>query len=405
MRRAVITGLGIVSSIGVNKEDVLASLKAGKSGITFSEQFAEMGLRSQVWGDIEIDLKEHIDRKAMRFMGDAAGYAYVAMQQAIADSGLEESDISNERTGIIAGSGGASSENQVLSADILREKGVKRVGPYMVPRCMASTVSACLATPFKIRGVNYSIASACATSAHCIGNALELIQLGKQDVVFAGGGEELHWSLSSQFDAMGALSSKYNDNPAVASRTYDAARDGFVSSGGGGMVVVEELEHALARGAKIYGEVVGYGATSDGYDMVAPSGEGAMRCMQLAMSTSRGKVQYINAHGTSTPVGDLAELGAIKKTFGADMPAVGSTKSLSGHSLGAAGVQEAIYSLLMLENDFLAASANIETLDPEAEGMPILRERVDNAGLTTVMSNSFGFGGTNATLAFKRLEG
>ena len=397
MRRAVITGLGIVSSIGVNKEDVLASLKAGKSGITFSEQFAEMGLRSQVWGDIEIDLKEHIDRKAMRFMGDAAGYAYVAMQQAIADSGLEESDISNERTGIIAGSGGASSENQVLSADILREKGVKRVGPYMVPRCMASTVSACLATPFKIRGVNYS-------SAHCIGNALELIQLGKQDVVFAGGGEELHWSLSSQFDAMGALSSKYNDNPAVASRTYDAARDGFVSSGGGGMVVVEELEHALARGAKIYGEVVGYGATSDGFDMVAPSGEGAIRCMKMAMQNIDAPIDYLNTHGTSTPVGDVKELAAIQEVFGQAGVPISATKSLTGHALGAAGVNEAIYSLLMMENNFIAPSINIDTLDDAAQGLDIVTQARE-ATLNTVMSNSFGFGGTNATLVMQRYNG
>ena len=382
MRRAVITGLGIVSSIGVNKEDVLASLKAGKSGITFSEQFAEMGLRSQVWGNIDIDL----------------------MQQAIADSGLEESDISNERTGIIAGSGGASSENQVLSADILREKGVKRVGPYMVPRCMASTVSACLATPFKIRGVNYSIASACATSAHCIGNALELIQLGKQDVVFAGGGEELHWSLSSQFDAMGALSSKYNDNPAVASRTYDAARDGFVSSGGGGMVVVEELEHALARGAKIYGEVVGYGATSDGFDMVAPSGEGAIRCMKMAMQNIDAPIDYLNTHGTSTPVGDVKELAAIQEVFGQAGVPISATKSLTGHALGAAGVNEAIYSLLMMENNFIAPSINIDTLDDAAQGLDIVTQARE-ATLNTIMSNSFGFGGTNATLVMQRYNG
>ena len=360
-----------------------------------------MGLRSQVWGNLDIDLKEHIDRKAMRFMGDAAAYAYVAMQQAIADSGLEESDISNDRTGIIAGSGGASSENQVLSADILREKGVKRVGPYMVPRCMASTVSACLATPFKIRGVNYSIASACATSAHCIGNALELIQLGKQDVVFAGGGEELHWSLSSQFDAMGALSSKYNDNPSVASRTYDAARDGFVSSGGGGMVVVEELEHALARGATIYGEVTGYGATSDGFDMVAPSGEGAIRCMKMAMQNVDGPIDYLNTHGTSTPVGDVKELAAIQEVFGSSGVPISATKSLTGHALGAAGVNEAIYSLLMMQNNFIAPSINIDTLDDAAKGLDIVTEARD-AQLNTVMSNSFGFGGTNATLVMQR---
>lgn len=404
MRRAVITGLGIVSSIGVNKQDVLASLKSGTSGITHSEQFAEMGLRSQVWGNIDIDLKEHIDRKAMRFMGDAAAYAYVAMQQAIEDSGLEASDISNDRTGIIAGSGGASSDNQVASADILRQKGVKRVGPYMVPRCMASTVSACLATPFKIRGVNYSIASACATSAHCIGNAMELIQLGKQDVVFAGGGEELHWALSSQFDAMGALSTKYNDNPAVASRTYDADRDGFVSSGGGGMVVVEELEHALARGATIYAEVVGYGATSDGFDMVAPSGEGAVRCMQMAMQNVNAPIDYLNTHGTSTPVGDVKELAAIQEVFGQSGVPISATKSLTGHALGAAGVNEAIYSLLMMENNFIAPSINIDTLDEAAAGLDIVTEARE-ATLNTVMSNSFGFGGTNATLVMQRYQG
>ncbi|GEA13325.1 beta-ketoacyl-ACP synthase I [Alteromonas sp. KUL49] len=404
MRRAVITGLGIVSSIGVNKQDVLASLKSGKSGITHSEQFAEMGLRSQVWGNIDIDLKEHIDRKAMRFMGDAAAYAYVAMQQAIEDSGLEASDISNDRTGIIAGSGGASSDNQVASADILRQKGVKRVGPYMVPRCMASTVSACLATPFKIRGVNYSIASACATSAHCIGNAMELIQLGKQDVVFAGGGEELHWALSSQFDAMGALSTKYNDNPALASRTYDADRDGFVSSGGGGMVVVEELEHALARGATIYAEVVGYGATSDGFDMVAPSGEGAVRCMQMAMQNVNAPIDYLNTHGTSTPVGDVKELAAIQEVFGQSGVPISATKSLTGHALGAAGVNEAIYSLLMMENNFIAPSINIDTLDEAAAGLDIVTEARE-ATLNTVMSNSFGFGGTNATLVMQRYQG
>lgn len=401
MRRAVITGLGIVSSIGTNQQEVTASLKAGKSGITYSEQFAEMGLRSQVWGNVDIDLKEHIDRKAMRFMGDAAGYAYVAMQQAVEDSGLEASDISNIRTGIVAGSGGASSENQVASADILREKGVKRVGPYMVPRCMGSTVSACLATPFKILGVNYSISSACATSAHCIGNALELIQLGKQDIVFAGGGEELHWALSSQFDAMGALSTKYNDNPALASRTYDADRDGFVSSGGGGMVVVEELEHALARGAKIYGEIVGYGATSDGYDMVAPSGEGAIRCMQMAMQGVNSPIDYLNTHGTSTPVGDVKELAAIRAVFGDKGVPLASTKSLTGHALGAAGVNEAIYSLLMMQHNFIAPSINIDNLDEAALGLDVVTSTRE-AQLNTIMSNSFGFGGTNATLVFKR---
>lgn len=404
MKRVVVTGLGITSCLGLDAQTVTESLRHGRSGIRFKQDYADMGFRSHVAGTIDIDFKEYIDRKTLRFMGDAAAYAYIAMEQAIADAGLSEEQVSNIRTGLIMGSGGASSSNQVEAADILREKGLKRIGPYRVTQVMGSTTSACLATPFKIKGVNYSMSSACATSAHCIGTAMEQIQLGKQDIVFAGGGEEEHWSMSSLFDAMGALSTKYNDTPEKASRAYDADRDGFVIAGGGGVLVLEEYEHAKARGAKIYAELTGYGATSDGYDMVAPSGEGAMRCMQLAMSTIRGKVQYINAHGTSTPVGDLAELGAIKKTFGVDIPAVGSTKSLSGHSLGAAGVQEAIYSLLMLENDFLAASANIETLDPEAEGMPILRERVDNAGLTTVMSNSFGFGGTNACLVFEKLD-
>jgi 3-oxoacyl-[acyl-carrier-protein] synthase-1 len=401
MRRAVITGLGIVSSIGNNKQEVTDSLKQGRSGITFSQQFADMGLRSQVWGDLKLELSEHIDRKALRFMGDAASYAYIAMQQAIEDAGLSEEQYSNERVGIIAGSGGASSENQVISADVLREKSVKRIGPYMVTRCMGSTVSACLATPFKIKGVNYSISSACATSAHCIGNALEMIQLGKQDMVFAGGGEELHWALSSQFDAMGALSTKYNDDPTKASRTYDAARDGFVSSGGGGMVVVEELEHALARGAKIYAEIVGYGATSDGYDMVAPSGEGAVRCMKQALQGIDQKVDYLNTHGTSTPVGDVKELEAIQALFGEDSPPMSATKSLTGHALGAAGVNEAIYSLLMMENDFIAPSINVEELDEAAEGLDIVTATRD-AKLDLIMSNSFGFGGTNATLAFKK---
>lgn len=403
MKRAVITGLGIVSSIGNDQHQVTEALRAGRSGITFSEQFAEMGLRSQVWGAIDLSLEEHIDRKVMRFMGDAAGYAYVAMQQAITDAGLTDAEVSHERTGIVAGSGGASSQNQVLSADILREKGVKRVGPYMVPRCMASTVSACLATPFKIKGVNYSIASACATSAHCIGHAWELIQLGKQDVVFAGGGEELHWSLSAQFDAMGALSSKYNDNPAVASRTYDAQRDGFVSSGGGGMVVVESLEHALARGAKIYAEIVGYGATSDGFDMVAPSGEGAIRCMKMAMANVNAPIDYLNTHGTSTPVGDVKELAAIREVFGDTRVPISATKSLTGHALGAAGVNEAIYSLLMMQHGFIAPSINIDTLDEAAQGLDIVtatRQQV----LNTVMSNSFGFGGTNATLVLQRFN-
>ncbi len=404
MRRVVVTGLGITSCLGLDATTVTESLRNGKSGIRFKQEYADMGFRSHVAGTIDIDFKEHIDRKTLRFMGDAAAYSYISMQQAIADSGLSNEQVSNVRTGLIMGSGGASSANQVEAADILREKGLKRIGPYRVTQVMGSTTSACLATPFKIKGVNYSMSSACATSAHCIGTAMEQIQLGKQDIVFAGGGEEEHWSMSSLFDAMGALSTKYNESPEKASRAYDADRDGFVIAGGGGVLVLEEYEHAKARGAKIYAELTGYGATSDGYDMVAPSGEGAQRCMELAMSTIRGKVQYINAHGTSTPVGDLAELGAIKKTFGDDIPYVGSTKSLSGHSLGAAGVQEAIYSLLMLQDDFLAASANIETLDPEAEAVPILRERVDNAGLTTVMSNSFGFGGTNACLVFEKLE-
>ena len=397
----MITGLGIVSSIGNNKLEVTDSLRAGRSGITFSQQFADMGLRSQVWGDLKIDLSEHIDRKALRFMGDAASYAYIAMKQAIEDAELTEEQYSDERVGIIAGSGGASSENQVISADILREKSVKRIGPYMVTRCMGSTVSACLATPFKIKGVNYSISSACATSAHCIGNALEMIQLGKQDMVFAGGGEELHWALSSQFDAMGALSTKYNDDPIKASRTYDADRDGFVSSGGGGMVVVEELEHALARGAKIYAEVVGYGATSDGNDMVAPSGEGAARCMKQALQGIDQPVDYLNTHGTSTPVGDVKELEAIQTLFGENSPPMSATKSLTGHALGAAGVNEAIYSMLMMENDFIAPSINIENLDEAAKGLDIVTQTRE-VKLDLVMSNSFGFGGTNATLVFKK---
>ena len=402
MRRAVITGLGIVSSIGNNKAEVTESLRAGKSGITYSEQFAEKGLRSHVWGKVDIDLSEHIDRKQLRFMGDAASYAFIAMQQAVADSGLTEEQVSNIRTGIIAGSGGASSEHQVDSADILRNKGVRRVGPYMVTRCMGSTVSACLATPFKIKGVNYSISSACATSAHCIGNALEMIQLNKQDIVFAGGGEELHWALSGQFDAMGALSSQYNDTPDKASRTYDANRDGFVSSGGGGMVVVEELEHALARGAHIYAEIVGYGATSDGYDMVAPSGEGAVRCMQMAMQNVDTDIDYLNTHGTSTPVGDVQELKAIQEVFGEKSPAISATKAMTGHALGAAGVNEAIYSILMMENDFIAPSINVETLDEAAAGLDIVTETREQT-INTIMSNSFGFGGTNAALIFEKV--
>jgi 3-oxoacyl-[acyl-carrier-protein] synthase-1 len=402
MKRAVITGMGIVSSIGNNAEEVLESLKAGKSGITYSQQFADKGLRSNVWGDLKMDPMEHIDRKIKRFMGDAAAYAYLSMEQAIADSGLTEDQVSNDRTGIVAGSGGASSFNQYNAVATLESRGVKRVGPYMVPRTMSSTVSACLATPFKIRGVNYSMSSACATSAHCIGHAMELIQLGKQDVVFAGGGEELDWTLTMMFDAMGALSTKYNDDPSKASRTYDADRDGFVISGGGGMMVIEELEHALARGAKIYGEIVGYGATSDGYDMVAPSGEGAVRCMKMAMQDVDG-VDYVNTHGTSTPVGDVKELGAIQELFSENCPAISATKAMTGHSLGAAGVHEAIYSTLMLDNNFIAPSINVDTLDEAGKGLDIVTEMREQE-LTTVMSNSFGFGGTNATLVIKKYQ-
>lgn len=405
MRRVVVTGMGIVSCLGTDKEAVLDSLKEGRSGIKFQEEYKEMGFRSHVAGSIDLDYTDLIDRKLVRFMGDAAAYAYLSMEQAIKDANLSEDQVSNVRTGLVAGSGGASSADIVETADILRTKGVRRVGPYRVTRTMGSTVSACLATPFKIKGVNYSITSACATSAHCIGNAMEQIQLNKQDIVFAGGGEELHWSLSVMFDAMGALSSKYNDTPEKASRAYDANRDGFVIAGGGGMLVLEELEHAKARGAKIYGELVGYGATSDGYDMVAPSGEGAVRCMQLAMSTVDGSIDYINSHGTSTPAGDIQELKAMKETFGEQMPPVSSTKSLTGHSLGATGVQEAIYSLLMMENNFICASANIDELDPAAVGLPVVTERRDNVDLQRVMSNSFGFGGTNSTLVFQKYTG
>ncbi|SIQ80878.1 beta-ketoacyl-ACP synthase I [Marinobacterium stanieri] len=405
MRRVVVTGMGIVSCLGNDQETVLESLKLGRSGIKFQPEYKELGFRSQVAGSIDIDLDSLIDRKLRRFMGNASAYTYLAMKQAIEDSGLSEDQVSNVRTGLIAGSGGASSADIVETADILRSKGVRRVGPYRVTRTMGSTVSACLATPFKIKGVNYSITSACATSAHCIGNAMEQIQLGKQDVIFAGGGEELHWSLSVMFDAMGALSSKYNETPEKASRAYDANRDGFVIAGGAGMLVLEDLEHAKARGAKIYAELVGYGATSDGYDMVAPSGEGAIRCMQQAMSTVDGDIDYINSHGTSTPAGDIQELKAMKQTFGDDMPPVSSTKSLTGHSLGATGVQEAIYSILMQQNNFICASANIEELDPEAEGMPVVTERKDGVDLKRVMSNSFGFGGTNSTLVFEKFEG
>ena len=404
MRRAVVTGMGIVSCLGLDKASVLDSLQQARSGISFRPDYEEMGMRSHVAGAIDIDLSDHIDRKALRFMGDAAGFGYIAMEQAIKDAGLDETDVSNIRSGIIMGAGGSSTEDMVEDADVLREKGLKRVGPYRVTRTMGSTVSACRATPFKIKGVNYSISSACSTSAHCIGNALELIQLGKQDILFAGGAEAEHWSLSCMFDAMGALSTKYNGTPGKASRAYDADRDGFVIAGGGGVLVVEELEHALARGAKIYAEITGYGATSDGYDMVAPSGEGAVRCMQMAMATANNSVDYINAHGTSTPVGDVTEIGAVKEMFGDNIPAINSTKSLSGHSLGAAGVQEAIYSLLMMENNFICESANIENLDEAIAGVPVVRERQDDVTLNTIMSNSFGFGGTNATLVFERLQ-
>ncbi len=405
MRRVVVTGLGIVSSIGNNQDEVTDSLKSGRSGIEFCEEFVEMGFRSHVHGSINIDIEALIDRKKRRFMGDAAAYNYIAMAQAIEDAGLSDDQVSNPRTGVVVGSGGASHANTVAGADILREKGIRRVGPYMVPKTMGSTTSANLATAFKIKGVNYSMSSACSTSAHCIGNAMEQIQFGKQDMVFAGGAEELGWEGSMMFDAMGALSSKYNDTPEKASRAYDADRDGFVISGGGGVLVLEELEHAKARGAKIYAELVGYGATSDGFDMVQPSGEGAVRCMGLALEGVEGKVDYINAHGTSTPAGDMKELQAIRETFGDDLPLVGSTKSLTGHALGAAGVNEAIYSLLMMKHDFLAASANIENLDEAAEGVNILRERKDNAGANIMLSNSFGFGGTNACLVFQRYSG
>ena len=408
MRRVVVTGIGIVSSIGNNAEEVAASLKAGKSGIVAAPEYAERGFRSQVHGAVDLDPAEHIDKRQLRFMGDGAAYNFIAMEQAIADSGLEKSDISNPRTGLIVGSGGPSTKNQFAANNIVVEKGApKRMGPFMVTRCMSSTNSACLATPFEIKGVNYSITSACSTSAHCIGNGVEQIQLGKQDIVFAGGGEELDWTLSCLFDAMGAMSSKYNDTPQTASRAFDATRDGFVIAGGGGLVVLEELEHAKARGAKIYAEVTGYGATSDGHDMVAPSGEGAERCMQLALSTiGERKVSYINAHGTSTPAGDVTEVKAVRRVFGNEAaPVVSSTKSLTGHSLGAAGVQEAIYCLLMLRGDFITGSANVTELDPDLEASEIATKRVDDAGLDTVLSNSFGFGGTNATLAMSRYDG
>ncbi|CCK15336.1 3-oxoacyl-[acyl-carrier-protein] synthase, KASI [Cronobacter universalis NCTC 9529] len=404
MKRAVITGLGIVSSIGNNQQEVLASLREGRSGITFSQEFLDAGMRSHVWGNVKLDTTGLIDRKVVRFMNDASIYAYLSMQEAIKDAGLpDEVYQNNPRVGIVAGSGG-SSKAQVFGADAMRSpRGLKAVGPYVVTKAMASAVSACLATPFKIHGVNYSISSACATSAHCIGNAVEQIQLGKQDIVFAGGGEELGWEMACEFDAMGALSTKYNETPEKASRTYDASRDGFVIAGGGGMVVVEELEHALARGAHIYAEIVGYGATSDGADMVAPSGEGAVRCMKMAMHGVDTPIDYLNSHGTSTPVGDVKELGAIREVFGDNTPAISATKAMTGHSLGAAGVQEAIYSLLMLEHGFIAPSINIDELDEQANGMNIITAPVERE-LTTVMSNSFGFGGTNATLVMRYVK-
>ncbi|EFN5367484.1 TPA: beta-ketoacyl-ACP synthase I [Escherichia coli] len=405
MKRAVITGLGIVSSIGNNQQEVLASLREGRSGITFSQELKDSGMRSHVWGNVKLDTTGLIDRKVVRFMSDASIYAFLSMEQAIADAGLSpEAYQNNPRVGLIAGSGGGSPRFQVFGADAMRgPRGLKAVGPYVVTKAMASGVSACLATPFKIHGVNYSISSACATSAHCIGNAVEQIQLGKQDIVFAGGGEELCWEMACEFDAMGALSTKYNDTPEKASRTYDAHRDGFVIAGGGGMVVVEELEHALARGAHIYAEIVGYGATSDGADMVAPSGEGAVRCMKMAMHGVDTPIDYLNSHGTSTPVGDVKELAAIREVFGDKSPAISATKAMTGHSLGAAGVQEAIYSLLMLEHGFIAPSINIEELEEQAAGLNIVTETTDRE-LTTVMSNSFGFGGTNATLVMRKLK-
>jgi 3-oxoacyl-[acyl-carrier-protein] synthase-1 len=402
MKRVVVTGIGIVSCLGNNKESVLESLKAGRSGIRHNSSYEEIGMRSHVSGSVQIDTSEVIDRKILRFMGDASAYAYLAMEQAISDANLKEDEVSNFRSGLVVGSGGGSSEEQLESMDIMREKGLRRVGPYRVTRTMSSTTSACLATPFKIKGVNYTISSACATSAHCIGHGAELIQLGKQDIVFAGGGEAEHWTMSHMFDAMGALSTKYNDTPDKASRAFDADRDGFVIAGGGAILVMESLDHALARGAKIYAELTGYAATSDGYDMVAPAGGGGARAMQMATAGLEGNVDYINTHGTSTPAGDVSELRAIKSVFAENVPAFNSTKSLSGHSLGAAGAQEAIYSLLMMENDFIAASANIENLEEEAQGMPVVLDRRDNVTLNRVMSNSFGFGGTNACLIFDR---
>jgi 3-oxoacyl-[acyl-carrier-protein] synthase-1 len=405
MRRVVVTGLGIVSSIGNNVQEVVASLREAKPGVIRAEDYAKLGFRCQVHGAPTLDLDIAVDRRVRRFMGDGAAWNYVAMKQAIVDSGLEESDIKNERTGLIMGSGGPSTRTIVAAADATREKGPRRVGPFAVPASMSSTNSATLSTPFGIRGVSYSISSACATSAHCIGNAAEMIQWGKQDVMFAGGGEELDWTLSVLFDAMGAMSTKFNATPEKASRSYDRSRDGFVIAGGAGTVVLEELEHAKARGARIYAEIAGYGATSDGYDMVQPSGEGAVRCMRQALATVGEKVDYINPHATSTPIGDKKEIDAIREVFGDDIPPISATKSLTGHSLGASGVQEAIYSILMMKNGFICESANIEELDPEFADMPILRERRDDVSLNVVLSNSFGFGGTNASLAFQRFNG
>jgi 3-oxoacyl-[acyl-carrier-protein] synthase-1 len=406
MRRVVVTGLGIVSSIGNNAAEVTESLRNAKSGISRSEDFAEHGFKCQVWGQPKLDTSGMVDRRATRFLSQGGQWNHIAMLQAIADSGVEESDISNERTGIIMGSGGPSTKTIVEAADTTRENNSpKRVGPFAVPKAMSSTASATLATWFKIHGVNYSISSACSTSAHCIGNAAEMIQWGKQDMMFAGGHEDLDWTMSNLFDAMGAMSTKYNDTPDRASRAYDVDRDGFVIAGGAGVVILEELEHAKARGAKIYCELTGYGATSDGYDMVAPSGEGAIRCMKQALSTVKNRVDYVNTHGTSTPVGDSKEIGAIRTVFGDDMPHIQSTKSLTGHSLGAAGVQEAIYSILMMQERFIGESAHIANLDPEFEGVPIVRKRIDNAKIDTALSNSFGFGGTNATLVFERFNG
>ncbi len=407
MRRVAVTGLGVVCPIGNSSQEVIASLREARSGITLSETYRRMGFRSQVEGSLKVDLESSIDRRARRFMGDGAAYNYLSMQQAVADSGLEEKDIVNERTGMIMGSGGPSTRAIVQAADIARSepvKGPKKVGPFVVPKAMSSTCSAVLSTLFKIKGLSYSISSACATSAHCIGNAAELIQWGKQDIMFAGGGEELDWTLSVLFDAMGAMSTHFNDTPSRASRAFDKNRDGFVIGGGGGVVVLEELGHARVRGAKIYAELTGYGATSDGHDMVAPSGEGAIRCMRQALATAKAPIDYVNAHGTSTPVGDQIEIGAMRQVFGNKMPHINSTKSLTGHSLGAAGVHEAIYSLLQMQNGFIAESANIDEIDPEIADAPIVRKRIDNAKLNAVMSNSFGFGGTNATLVFERYD-